>query len=320
MSKSYGCFGAYLSASQLDPTMTVRTFTIHPSREAGNASSLDPMVLRCDSVSFSESCVAIANNEIRIIGQLANSSNGALLGEIEVGDSLISVVVKPSMYENPLWDFPWGTLAKREVAAYELSQLLGWNIVPPTILRDVNDMESSVQLFVPHDPRQHYFNFSLGNTDAMEKFAVFDYISNNADRKGGHILKEKQESFELFLETDLEVGDDGDSLRLSHATQRTSGSASSSSTSSQLWGIDHGLCFHWEDKLRTVIWEFSEEPINQDLLTDVNNALPKVAERLRPLLESHEIEATVTRIEKLLINPFHRALDATEQAFPWPLV
>jgi hypothetical protein len=139
----------------------------------------------------------------------------------------------------------------------------------------------------------------------MEKFAVFDYIINNADRKGGHILAEKTDSFELFLEPETSL--DGSEKSISK-------------TSVQLWGIDHGLSFHFEDKLRTVIWEFSEEPISISLMDDVNRIHDQVKERLSPLVSAHEIEATITRVERLIMNPYHRALDANDRAFPWPLV
>ncbi len=281
--------------------MTVRTFTIHPPADEDSQNVLE---LRCDPISASDAFVALGTCEVRVIGQLANSSNGALLGEIITGGKTITVVIKPSMYENPLYDFEWGTLAKREVAACEIAQLVGWHIVPPTVLRDVDDMEASVQLFIPHDPREHYFTLSPGHRSDMEKFAVFDYIVNNADRKSGHILAEKQESFELFLEQEsTEVNSDV-----------------SSSSNSTLWGIDHGLTFHVDDKLRTVIWEFSEQEIDHSLVNDVAVALPKMEERLKPLLSAHEIEKTIERAEKLLINPYHRALDANARAFPWPLV
>lgn len=315
MSESNGCNWPHLSEAQLK-SMTIRTFTIHPPSDA-DEQIMPTLELRCDPISFSQSCEAIGTQDIRVIGQLSNSSNGALLGEIEYEEKKISVVIKPSMYENPLWDFPWGTLAKREVASFEMSQLLGWNIVPPTILRDVNDMESSVQLFIPHNPREHYFTLSAGNREAMEKFAVFDYIVNNADRKGGHILNEIEDSFDFYVEV---VGDDDDDATRLHASKRRLSGDRAPSHTPTLWGIDHGLTFHVEDKLRTVIWEFSEEPISEELVRDVNVALPKMAERLKPFLESHEIEATMVRVEKLLLNPFHRALDANERAFPWPLV
>ncbi|HMS25644.1 MAG TPA: hypothetical protein PKB15_08180 [Acidimicrobiia bacterium] len=312
--------------------MTLRTFTIHPTTSQDSASDQDEtLILRCDTIDFSDACIALGTGEIKIIGQLSNSSNGALLGEIENGDTKISVVVKPAMYENPLYDFEWGTLAKREVGAYEISHLLGWNIVPPTVLRDVRDMQSSVQLFIPHDPREHYFTLSPGRRDIMEKFAAFDYIINNADRKGGHILAEKTDSFELFLEPDVssdsavtsmtELSADDRVASRFHATQHTlNEDGSPSQSTSHLWGIDHGLSFHIEDKLRTVIWEFSEEPISISLMDDVNRIHAHVKERLLPLVSAHEIEATITRVERLLMNPYHRALDANDRAFPWPLV
>lgn len=280
--------------------MSVRTFTVHSATQSGESPE-NSLILKCDRITFCEACFSIGTKDIRVIGQLANSSNGALLGEIESDSGTFSVVIKPSMYENPLVDFPWGSLAKREVAAFELSQLLGWNIVPPTILRDVDDKQASVQLFIPHDPREHYFTLAPNNKEMMEKFAVFDYIVNNADRKSGHILREKQTSFDFFIDIK-----ESNPMTLDESVV--------------IFGVDHGLTFHCEDKLRTVIWEFSEERISQDLVEDINMILPKVSERLKPLLESYEIEATITRIEKLLINPFHRALDANERAFPWPLV
>lgn len=314
--------------------MTLRTFTIHPTTSQDSASDQDEtLILRCDTIDFSDACIALGTGEIKIIGQLSNSSNGALLGEIENGDTKISVVVKPAMYENPLYDFEWGTLAKREVGAYEISHLLGWNIVPPTVLRDVRDMQSSVQLFIPHDPREHYFTLSPGRRDIMEKFAVFDYIINNADRKGGHILAEQSESFELFLEPETSMDGSEKSISKSSADGRVDAARSHvgaqrplsddrgpSETSVQLWGIDHGLSFHFEDKLRTVIWEFSEEPISSELMGDVNRIHAQLKEVLSPLISVHEVEAAVTRVERLLMNPYHRALDANDRAFPWPLV
>ena len=278
--------------------MTLRTFEIHAPADSQDPSQ--SLSLRCDTLDSARIFEGIAQNDIRIIGQLSNSSNGALLGEIELGDDeKFSVVIKPSSYENPLIDFEWGTLTKREVAAFELSQLLGWNLVPPTVLRDVQDLECSVQLFVPHDPREHYFNLSISDRSIVEKFVVFDYIANNADRKAGHLLVEKLDSFEFSADSAGEI---------------------IPSLSSPVYGIDHGLTFHEQDKLRTVIWEFSEKPISMYLLEDVARVASRVDETLDRFLNHSERQATALRIEKLLINPFHRALDANSRAFPWPLV
>ncbi len=276
--------------------MSFRTYTIHPSDEDA------PVVLRCDDLATDVIFDALTHRDVNVLGQLSNSSNGALLGKIESDHAEISVVVKPAMYENPLVDFEWGTLAKREVAAYELSQVLGWGIVPPTVLRDVEDMQCSVQLFIPHDPRQHYFTIAPMRHAEMEKFIVFDYIANNADRKAGHVLAETPDSFDLYI------------------AGSNPAKAVVSTDDEKLWGIDHGLTFHMDDKLRTVMWEYSEQPISEELLVDVNRALPRLEEILSPYIASHEVQACVVRTERLLMNPYHRALDPTHRAFPWPLV
>ena len=278
--------------------MTRRTYSISNSDE-GELDS-DALTLRCDRLDDELIDFAIKNSDIKIIGQLSNSSNGALLGEISTkDDGMFSVVIKPSMYENPLIDFEWGTLAKREVAAYELSALLGWNIVPKTVLRDVTDLECSVQLFIPHNPREHYFTFSKGNTFEMEKFAVFDYLVNNADRKAGHIVREMHDSFTL---------------------ETVNPPATTTLATGNFFGIDHGLTFNVEDKLRTVIWEFSEKLITQSLVEDMNSCFNRIHEILIPYLSLHEVEKTISRFEQLMMNPYHRALDASLRAFPWPLV
>jgi hypothetical protein len=274
----------------------MRTFSICETVQS------DPtLILRCDDVPSDIVSIALGTKDIRVIGQLANSSNNALLGEIDIDESTrVSVVIKPAMYENPLWDFEWGTLAKREVAAHQMSQMLGWDLVPPTVLRDVDDMESSVQLFIPHDPRQHYFTIAPQRHRDIEPFVVFDYIINNADRKAGHILSETKESFDLILEG----SDDETAVDIK----------------AHLWGIDHGVSFHVDDKLRTVVWEYAEKEINRDLLESVARALSLVEEPLSILLDRFEVEQTIVRMEQLLANPYHRALNAEERAFPWPLV
>lgn len=293
--------------------MTLRTFSIE--NEDGSTN----LVLRCDVLDDKKIVKALNENSIRIIGELSNSSNGALLGEIKINDDeLFSIVIKPAVHENPLIDFEWGTLVKREVAAFELSKALGWNIVPLTVLRDVEDMQCSVQVFVPHDPREHYFTFSKNNTATIERFAVFDYLINNADRKAGHILREVNDSFK-FQPT---ANDENISAGTSQVLRNRSDAPQTNSrlAGGNFYGIDHGLSFNVADKLRTVIWEFSETPISEQLLVDIAKNLNSFEEVLLPYLDAHEIEKTVLRAEQLLMNPFHRALDANPRAFPWPLV
>lgn len=150
------------------------------------------------------------------------------------GESRLALpaVYKPQRGESPLWDFEWGTLCKRERAAFLVSSALGWDLVPPTVLRSATRGLGSIQFYVDHEEEAHYFTVQHDArfADAFRRLALFDYITNNADRKSGHCL----------------VGREG-----------------------RLWAIDHGLTFHSEFKLRTVIWEFAAEPIEPELLEDL---------------------------------------------------
>ncbi len=139
-------------------------------------------------------------------------------------------IYKPRDGEAPLWDFPSGTLYKREYAAYLLSEILGWNIVPFTIIRDGPHGIGSVQEFIEHDPRQNYYTLEDGCADQLRVIACFDLVANSTDRKANHLL----------------IGDSG-----------------------KLWSIDHGLTFHSDMKVRTVIWDFCSEPIPTPLLESV---------------------------------------------------
>ena len=187
---------------------------------------------------MSEACAAIellTRGAVTIRGRMPWASNATFLVEIALDGGTALGVYKPERGERPLWDFPPG-LYKREVAAYHLSEALGWGLVPPTVCRDGPYGEGSVQLFVPADFEQHYFTLRehAEHRDRLERICVFDLLANNADRKGGHCL----------------AGDDG-----------------------AIYAIDNGLTFHEEMKLRTVIWDFGGEPIPRALLADVKRAL-----------------------------------------------
>jgi hypothetical protein len=156
----------------------------------------------------------------------------------ETPESRLLAVYKPRDGERPLWDFPDGTLYKRELAAYRVSEALGWGLVPPTILRDGPFGIGMVQAFIPHDPNAHYLELEAPDPDSIQRLTIFDALVNNADRKSGHILQD-------------ETG--------------------------ALWAIDHGLTFHVEPKLRTVVWEYAGEPIPVTILNELR--------ALRPLLE-----------------------------------
>jgi uncharacterized repeat protein (TIGR03843 family) len=199
------------------------------------------------------------------------------------GAEPVNAVYKFTRGERELWDFAPG-LWRREIAAFELSRALGWEMVPPTIARpDAPLGEGSLQLFVASDFAQHYFTLrDAGKHDAeLRRIAVFDLLANNADRKGGHIL----------------LADDG-----------------------RLWGIDHGLCFSPAHHLRTVMWDYAGEPIPVDLVDDVRKVCDRSSLRkLEPLLDSHEVDAVVQRADALLSNPTFPE-PVTERQFPWPLV
>lgn len=196
------------------------------------------------------------------------------------------VVYKPRRGEAPLHDFPDGTLYRRERAAYLLSEALGWGIVPPTVVREGPHGVGSVQLFIEHRPRASYFSMK-GTRDAeLRRFAVFDVVANNADRKGGHCLD----------------GADG-----------------------KIWGIDHGLTFHQQRKLRTVIWDWAGEPIDDGLLQPVEALLVKLQCRadgvgeLSELLHARELRALTARIEELLEERVY-PLPPPWRPMPWPPV
>ncbi len=205
---------------------------------------------------------ALAAAELEIVGRMRYSSNATFLVEARVEGMEMSAIYKPRRGERPLWDFPQGTLANREVAAYELSRALDWGVVPVTILRDGPLGEGAVQRFVEHDPDEHYFTLLGGREDRFRQFAVFDVLANNTDRKGGHCLHD-------------EVND-------------------------LIVGIDHGLTFHPAWKLRTVIWDFAGERVPDRDLDDVCRTLAELdggplGERLADLLTAVEIESIAYR-------------------------
>ena len=173
---------------------------------------------------------------------MPDSSNAALLVRCHAGEDSCIAVYKPMRGETPLWDFPDGTLHRREVAAFALARALGWPRVPPTVLRDGPYGPGSVQLFVPFDPQHHFFTLEMDHADVFRRVALFDIAANNADRKGGHCL----------LDADGNV-----------------------------WLIDHGVCFAVEPKLRTVIWTFVGEPLPDDAVADLARVHAELDRRAR---------------------------------------
>ena len=225
----------------------------------------------------------LTNGEVELKGRMPWSSNATFLVEACLDGATAPAIYKPHKGERPLWDFPSG-LYQREVATYELSAALGWDLVPLTILREEAPLGiGSLQQFVDADFEQHYFTLLEDEQyhDDFKKVCVFDILSNNTDRKSGHVL----------------LGHDD-----------------------HIWCIDHGLNFHHEFKLRTVIWDFGGEPIPEPLLADVeafvDGGLPTA---LALLLDTFERDAVLTRARAVLAERTF-PVDTTGRRYPWPLV
>ncbi|MGH9003612.1 MAG: SCO1664 family protein [Acidimicrobiia bacterium] len=244
----------------------------------------------------------LERGELEVLGRMPWASNHTYLGRLcldgpgeggvpekqgpggvpEKQEAL--AVYKPRRGERPLWDFPEGTLCQREVASHLVSEGLGWAIVPPTILRPGPLGEGMVQLFVDHDPENHYFTLRDAYRDRFRQFALFDVVINNADRKSGHCL----------LDADGHV-----------------------------WGIDHGVTFHQSVKLRTVIWDFEGERIEDDLaavLARLDDGLDgELGLELACLLAPADVDAARRRLKWLLSRRVFPS-PMTDYPYPWPMV
>ncbi len=220
--------------------------------------------------------------DVDIEGRMPWSSNATFLVNIRFGDNSAQAIYKPLRGERPLWDFEPG-LHRREVAAYLLSEAMGFGVVPPTVLRDGPLGEGSMQWFVDADHQEHYFTiFEKRNDlhDQMRLMAVLDIVANNTDRKSGHCLLGRDE---------------------------------------RIWGIDHGLCFATEFKLRTVIWEFGGEALPDQTIAPLQRLVDAVPLEVAALLVDNEVEAIQERAEWLL-QQGEFPIDESGRRYPWPLV
>jgi uncharacterized repeat protein (TIGR03843 family) len=230
------------------------------------------------------------HGNIDLKGEFLWGSNYTFLVQLTHRGSALPVVYKPIKGERPLWDFPPASLAHREVAAFLVNEMLGWDMVPATVYRMDGPLgPGSMQLFVDHDPEYHYFNFSEQDRQRMRPVILFDLLINNADRKGSHIL----------------IGSD-----------------------KRIWLIDHGLCFHEEYKLRTVLWDFVGDSIPAELCDDLErfrlqldpqgNSLSKQASNLNEHLSVGEIRSLAQRAVDLIAIGHFPAPDPRRRNFPWP--
>lgn len=235
---------------------------------------------------FSQILSLLQNGEMDVEGRVPWSSNYTFLVTIRGGARETPAIYKPSRGERPLWDFPSGTLAKREVASYLVSAALGWPNIPPSVLRDGPEGEGVVQLFIETVDNQQFFTLRGTHRDEMKRIAAFDAIVNNTDRKGGHVL----------------LGRDG-----------------------CIWCIDHGVTFHEYPKLRTVIWDFTEQPIPADLLKDMGElqahlmrADDELTQALAALLSRREIKALRQRVDELIERRAFPEPSEDWPPVPWP--
>lgn len=214
--------------------------------------------------------------EMEIIGLMPWGSNYTYHARVRAGEQTADVVYKPRAGEAPLYDFPTGTLYKRECAAFIMSEWLGLHLVPLTLARDGPIGVGSVQLFVQAASQPHMYSLTRRDIPALREVMLFDMVVNNADRKPGHCFK----------------GEAG-----------------------RLWAIDHGLTFHSRPKLRTVIWEFCGEPIPEYLVERLRTAACEDESRARleaelsPLISAREVGALFARIDAILREPVFPELD-----------
>ena len=224
----------------------------------------------------------LANGDVTVEGRMPYSSNATFLVTVERDGYSHRAIYKPVQGERPLHDFPSG-LAVREQAAFELSEALEWELVPPTLVRDGPFGEGSFQWFIEADFSQHYFTLrdQPEHDDALRRLCVFDLVANSTDRKGGHCL----------------VDEDG-----------------------HIWAIDNGLSFHRNYKVRTVLWDYAGEPIAAEILDDVQRLVEVgLPDRLACLLNGPQREALLTRA-RAVITDGRYPHDHSGYAHPWPLV
>lgn len=235
----------------------------------------------------------LLSGELVVTGRLIDASNATLFCELlvktgegleSVENSIHKVVYKPIAGERPLWDFPLGNLASREIAAYLLSDFADFNLVPPTVMREGPFGPGAVQQWIEIDPSVDVIAFAQSDDPQLRSMALFDYLANNTDRKFGHILLDAQ---------------------------------------MKLFGCDHGVSFHSENKLRTVLWQFAGSPltgVERSLLDSLILRWDLLSALLAPYISDGELEAFKGRVEKLISDGHFPFPNPDWPAIPWPPV
>ena len=249
------------------------------------AASVDDLGLPMPVLAVNEALELLSEGDLELVGRLWASTNNAMLCVVRRGDLAAACIYKPVMGERPLGDFPDSTLARREVAAFLVSRASGWDLVPPTVMRDGPFGEGMVQLWIRADRTVDPIALVVEEDPRLRRMAVFDAVVNNTDRKAGHLVPVP---------------------------------------GGHVYGVDHGVTFSPVPKLRTVLWAWRGQPVSDEervvleaLRTDVDGAL---GESLRALLDPIEVAATARRLDRLLADGRFPQPDPRRPALPWPPV
>ena len=245
-----------------------------------------PLALSVDGgegISVEDAITLLSAGELSIEGRVVDASNATFYCGVTLDGRQAACVYKPVAGERPLWDFPDGTLAGREVSAHLVSEATGWRVVPPTVLRDGPFGPGMVQLWMDGDPSVDLAAFVRRDLPELRRMAIFDAVVNNADRKGGHIIP---------------------------------------TADGHVYGVDHGVCFSGEPKLRTLLWRWAGKPLPDEAvevlerLTDL--LLGELGEQLHEHLTRREVRCTQQRVASLLRAGRHPEPSGEWPALPWP--
>jgi uncharacterized repeat protein (TIGR03843 family) len=230
-----------------------------------------------------EARALLRDGEIDLEGRMLDASNVTLVGYIRTGELEAECVYKPVAGERPLWDFPDGTLAGREVSAALISEATGWRVVPPTVLRDGPFGPGMVQLWVDGDPDVDLAAFVRSDDPGLRRMAIFDAVVNNADRKGGHIIP---------------------------------------TSDGHVYGVDHGICFSVDPKLRTLLWRWAGQPLPAEALEVLEkltgDLMGDLGDQLHEHLTRREVRRTQQRVAELLRSGRYPQPSGDWPALPWP--
>ncbi len=277
-----------LGAGTDDSSETAAGRMAQLERSSYEVPATDGAIEKARCVLVESALEVLKRGEIELEGRFTHGSNHTFLGLVEYGGLALHAVYKPRAGERPLWDFTEGTLCTREVAAWRLSEALDWRLVPPTVLAGGPMGEGMLQLYIPHDPEDHYLVMDRPDAVAIDRMVAFDVVINNADRKSGHVLR---------------------------------------SADGALWAIDHGVSFHAQPRLRTVIWERAGQPLPAGVAADLHRlraalspAETSLVQELAALITMREIRAIALRIDHLLAAGRYPAPSEDRREFPWPPV